>query len=99
MTDFIEVLDDALAPALCQQIIDAFNKSKQLQTGRTGGGVDTDKKRSLDVSFSQASEFAPMRAQVMQAVGNAIHDYCCLAYLVHLVPRLVPHFAHLVPLI
>ena len=54
MTDFIEVLDDALAPALCQQIIDAFNKSKQLQTGRTGGGVDTDKKRSLDVSFSQA---------------------------------------------
>ncbi|MEC9260678.1 MAG: 2OG-Fe(II) oxygenase [Pseudomonadota bacterium] len=75
MTDFIEVLDNALSPELCQQIIKAFDKSKQLQTGRTGGGVDTDKKRSLDVSFSQASEFTPMRAQVMQAVGNAIHDY------------------------
>lgn len=74
-TDFIEVIDDALPVELCQQIITAFNESKHLHPGRTGGGVDTDKKRSLDISFSQAAEFAPFRPQVMQTVGNAIHDY------------------------
>lgn len=74
-TDFIEVIDNALTAELCQKIIDAFNNSKHLQAGRTGGGVDTDKKRSLDVSFSQASEFAPMKAEVMQTVASAIHDY------------------------
>jgi|TARA_Y100001973_G_C5146658_1_gene305764 hypothetical protein len=74
-TDFIEVIDNALAPELCAQIIETFDNSKHLQAGRTGGGVDTDKKRSMDVSFSQAAEFAPMKAQVMQTVASAIHDY------------------------
>lgn len=74
-TDFIEVIDNALPLELCQQIIRTFDKSKHLQPGRTGGGIDTDKKRSMDVSFSQAPEFAPLRQQVMQTVANAVHDY------------------------
>ena len=52
MTTFIEVIDNALPVQLCRDIIDTFDTSQKLAPGRTGGGVDTDKKRSMDVSFS-----------------------------------------------
>lgn len=56
-TDFISVIDNALPPELCQQIIDIFETSEHLAPGETGGGVDTSKKRSTDVSISRHTEF------------------------------------------
>ena len=56
-TDFIEVIDDVLPVPLCQQIITQFEHSENVTPGRTGGGVDLDKKRSHDVSFSENQEF------------------------------------------
>lgn len=74
-TDFIEVIDNALSPELCQNIITTFDNHKKLAPGRTGGGVDTDKKRSMDVSFSQSPEFQTYHQTVLQTTGNAIHHY------------------------
>ena len=34
MTDFIEVYDNALSPALCQQLIRAFEKIQYQEQGR-----------------------------------------------------------------
>lgn len=75
MTTFIEVIDNALPAQLCSDIINTFDASGQLAPGRTGGGVDTDKKRSMDVSFSQNPEFQAYHQQVFQVCGNAIFNY------------------------
>lgn len=74
-TDFISVIDNALSPELCQQIIDAFDTSKHLAPGKTGGGIDTSKKRSTDVSISRHAEFKDLYPQVASITGKYIVDY------------------------
>jgi len=73
--DFIEVIDDVLDTALCEDIINTFDSSPNLYQGRTGGGVDLDKKRSMDVSFSEQPEFAPLFQKVMQKTGEQMIRY------------------------
>ena len=71
---FIEVIEDAISPALCQQFIDIFEKSADKQIGRTGGGIDTDKKRSLDVSIS-LPDFKPAYEALLPVVTTHIMQY------------------------
>lgn len=73
--DFIEVIDNALPPELCAQIIGAFKQSPNKTPGRTGGGVDPERKKSTDVSFSQQPEFAPLFQQVLQITGEHLLKY------------------------
>jgi hypothetical protein len=75
MQNFIEVIDDVLPPELCSALIARFEKSPNLSQGRTGGGVDLDKKRSTDVSISQNKEFGDLFQQVMQATGPQLVKY------------------------
>lgn len=75
MTDFIEVIDDVLSPALCKSIIERFEQSPNLTQGQTGGGVDLDKKRSTDVQFSQNPEFADLMQQVSPKIGEQLIAY------------------------
>lgn len=74
-TDFISVIDNALQPELCQQIIDIFETSEHLAPGETGGGVDTSKKRSTDVSISRYAEFKEICPQVNAVTGKHLVDY------------------------
>ena len=74
-SDFIEVVDQALSPELCQDIIQAFEASGHKSAGKTGGGVDPERKKSVDVSFSQLPEFASLFQQVMQITGQHILKY------------------------
>lgn len=74
-SDFIQVVDNVLEPSLCQEIMQQFDNSPNLTAGRTGGGVDLDKKRSTDVSFSEKPEFAPLFKQVMQKTGEQLVKY------------------------
>ena len=69
MSDLIEVIDNVLPPELCTQLMARFESSPNLSQGRTGGGVDLDKKRSTDVSISRNSEFQDLFKQVMQYTG------------------------------
>lgn len=71
---FIRVIDNALSEPLCQQFIQTMNASKHLQAGRTGGGVDTDKKRSQDVSINHP-EFNAAREALMPMVTQHLFDY------------------------
>ncbi|RDV25537.1 2OG-Fe(II) oxygenase [Alteromonas aestuariivivens] len=73
--DFIEVIDNVLEPELCAKIIRAFNRSPNQQPGQTGGGVDLDKKRSSDISFSDNPEFAGLFAGVMQRTSAQLLRY------------------------
>lgn len=74
-TDFITVVDDVLPVELCKNIITAFESCSNLQQGQTGGGVDVDKKRSMDVSFTQDPVFKPFIQDVMTRAGNALLRY------------------------
>jgi len=75
MSDLIEVIDNALPAELCTQLIDRFEQSPNVTQGRTGGGVDLDKKRSMDVSISRNSEFQDLYQQVMQHTGKQLVAY------------------------
>jgi hypothetical protein len=74
-TDFIKVIDKALSPELCKQIIDIFNSSPHLQAGRTGGGVDKSKKNSSDVSIQRYEEFTPILQNVLAATSQHVVKY------------------------
>ncbi|MCV2886265.1 2OG-Fe(II) oxygenase [Aestuariibacter sp. AA17] len=75
MSDFVEVIDDVLSPELCQEFINVFNKSDHLAPGMTGGGVDTDKKRSTDVSISRHPEFSQLFQKVLPHVTENVMKY------------------------
>ena len=74
-TDFITVTDDVLSPELCKDLIAAYDGSANLAPGKTGGGIDTDKKRSTDVSFTQDPVFQPFHKEVMTKTGNELLKY------------------------
>lgn len=69
MHDFIEVIDDALSARLCAELIDAFERSPHRRPGRTGGGVDVEKKRSTDLDLSGHAEYGALVQQVAAAVS------------------------------
>ena len=75
MSDLIEVIDDVLPTELCVQLIERFEGSPNLSQGRTGGGIDLDKKRSMDVSISRNPEFKDLFQQVMQHTGQQLVSY------------------------
>ena len=75
MNDFIRVYDNALSPALCQQIIDTFEQSSQVAPGRVGGGVDPQKKHSSDLTIHQQPEWRQLDQVIRQATFAALKDY------------------------
>ncbi|MDF2179152.1 2OG-Fe(II) oxygenase [Aliiglaciecola sp. CAU 1673] len=80
MSQFIEVIDDALPLELCQSLIRQFEQSPNRAPGQTSGGVDLDKKRSLDVQITRAPEFQTLLPQVLQTTGKHLMDYFAKYY-------------------
>lgn len=75
MTNFIHIQDDVLSPEFCRQLIDSFETSQHQVDGRTGGGVDPDKKRSKDIYLNQHPEFHPMLQQVVAKTSEQLYAY------------------------
>lgn len=75
MSHLIEVIDNALSPELCQQWLTAFDSSPHQSAGKTGGGVDTQKKRSRDINVTGRPEFRSLLKPVMQATTQGIMHY------------------------
>jgi hypothetical protein len=73
--DFIRVIDNALPDALCDQIIRIFDTSPNVKRGQTGGGVDTKKKDSMDVSIQRHEEFKPIFQLVNEASSRYLLEY------------------------
>lgn len=71
---FVEIIENAISPALCQQFIDIFENSEHKKIGRTGGGIDTDKKRSVDMSISQP-QFNTAYQALLPVVTTQIMQY------------------------
>lgn len=75
MTDFIEVIDDVIDPQLCQRFIQKFEASQNTAPGRTGGGIDTDKKRSTDVSIVRHPEFSQEYQALLPSLSQQLIRY------------------------
>jgi hypothetical protein len=75
MSNFIEVIDNVISPELCARFIERFEQSTNKTEGRTGGGIDTDKKRSLDVSIAQHPEFQQEYQALLPLVSQHIMGY------------------------
>lgn len=73
--NFIKVIDNVLSKDLCAQFIRQFESSKNTAVGQTSGGVDPDKKRSIDVSISRQAEFKTQYEALLPIVGQHIFEY------------------------
>jgi len=75
MEDFIQVTDGVIDRPLCQRFIQIFDQSQNTRAGQTGGGVDIDKKRSLDVSIGQHPEFRAVYQALLPLISTQLFQY------------------------
>ncbi|MDX1569385.1 MAG: 2OG-Fe(II) oxygenase [Xanthomonadales bacterium] len=78
--DFIRTIDEALEPEFCAEIIDRFEASDQTEPGRTGGGVDRDKKHSLDLTITGHADWKSVCDRVLANSFEHVTDYWCKYY-------------------
>ncbi|MBH9553051.1 2OG-Fe(II) oxygenase [Inhella sp. 4Y17] len=75
MPDFIEVYENALSPVFCQQLIQQFDQSPHRVQGRTGGGVDVEKKLSSDLYLKDHPEWRPALAEIQKVTTYIAAEY------------------------
>ncbi|MCT6699758.1 2OG-Fe(II) oxygenase [Rheinheimera sp. 4Y26] len=75
MSDFIEIYEDALSPQLCAELIKAFDQSPFLVPGRTGGGVDREKKISTDLYLNDHAQYRDLLQQVIAVTTQYAAEY------------------------
>lgn len=74
-SNFIRIIDDGLPDHVCDKIVNIFDDSPNTQQGRIGGGVDTEKKHSYDLSIQRHKEFEPVLKEVFKASTYHIIEY------------------------
>ncbi len=75
LSNFIEVIEDVLAPEFCQHCIDKFENSGAKRPGVTGHGVDLIKKNSTDITITHEQEWQEEIPVLQQAVLNGMVKY------------------------
>ncbi len=75
MFDFIETYDDALSGEFCEQIISKFETHRQVGPGRTGHGVDTAKKDSLDLEITSLPEWGDVHSHLLSITIRNLLEY------------------------
>lgn len=75
MTNFIEVYPNTLSDDFCADFIKQFEHSPYQHAGRTGGGVDTSKKNSSDITINQYPEFQSALQTITQACTEKLSSY------------------------
>ncbi len=73
--DFIEVYEQALDKAFCQELIAHFEASGQAQRGATGSGVDISMKDSWDIQLDRSTGWASVEQTLNEAVRQGFRNY------------------------
>lgn len=63
--DFIEVYPNAMSDDLCDRLIKAFEQHPSVAPGRTGNGVDLEKKISQDLMLDSHPELAELKNELL----------------------------------
>ncbi len=72
---FIEVIDNALPEAFCDALVAKFQGHPGVHQGRTGGGVDTSKKQSLDITLDRFEDWQAEKQQILANTFGHIQNY------------------------
>ncbi len=80
--DFIELYENALAPAQCAALIEQFELSGEAVRGQTGGGVDLQLKDSWDITISGKPQWQDAETTLNRAMLLGLLRYA----------RCYPHF-------
>ena len=75
MTDFIEIYPNVLSKEFCSHFVELIDNNPLQQPGRTGGGVDTSKKNSKDITLNHYPEFQESLQLITQACTEKISNY------------------------
>jgi hypothetical protein len=73
--DFIAMIEGAVDPALCDEVVARFGRSGDIQPGRVGSGVFPDMKDSLDLTISGRPEWTDVENAFNQAVIMGLVAY------------------------
>ncbi|PMG76382.1 proline hydroxylase [Shewanella sp. 10N.286.51.B7] len=73
--DFIEVIPNALTDDLCDRLINAFEQHDGVIEGKTGQGVDRDKKRSFDLTLDNHKDMTQLKNELLQNTLKHTADY------------------------
>ena len=57
MTQFIQMYENAIDSEFCKACIKKFENSQHTHQGRTGNGVDLEKKNSIDISMLESGVY------------------------------------------
>jgi len=74
-SDFIEVYDDVLTADDCQTLITRFEGDQRKHAGRTGHGVDRDKKDSTDLTLSDHADWHDTVERIQMALFQPLCHY------------------------
>ncbi|MEO7432350.1 MAG: 2OG-Fe(II) oxygenase [Dokdonella sp.] len=81
--DFIEVIDGAVDPKVCAELIAAFEASSKVVRGATAGGVNTRLKDSWDLDITRNAEWKSaenlLNGAMMQGMLAYLRKYTYLA--------------------
>lgn len=73
--DFIGVYDGVLDSGYCKKLIDQFEADTRQGPGRTGNGVDRNKKNSIDITISDHDDWQDDVNHIQQAIFKPLCDY------------------------
>lgn len=75
MDDFIGVYDDALTPEQCAALVARFDASDKVMRGRTGQGVDVQKKDSFDLTIDQHRDWDDATGLLLTTMSAYLEQY------------------------
>ncbi|MBQ5962664.1 2OG-Fe(II) oxygenase [Massilia sp. ZL223] len=93
MDDFIGVYDGALSPEQCDALVARFDASDKVGRGRTGMGVDVEKKDSYDITITQFPEWNDVSGMLLQTMSRHLEEYID-RYRMLVMGSLSPSLAH-----
>jgi len=75
MNNFIIEFKQALSPDFCKSLILKFERDNKKSPGRTGAGVDLNKKDSVDLFLSENKDWQSECETINQSVARAMIEY------------------------
>ncbi|QYJ76867.1 2OG-Fe(II) oxygenase [Shewanella sp. FJAT-52076] len=73
--DFIEVYPNAIPGELCDRLISTLEQHSGVVDGRTGNGVDIEKKLSRDLTLDSFADLIPLRNELLSHALKGSVDY------------------------
>lgn len=76
MDSMIVLFENLVPEGVCDHLVQRFSESPHKTAGRTGSGVDTEKKQSTDLFISQLDDWREECQEIQRVVTAGLMEYC-----------------------